>query len=287
VVRRRRFRKHPWWGDLLDGHRAEADAMLRRARDEGPFRSSDLEGERSVGWWGGKHAKRVAEALWSAGELAIRERRGFQRIYDLPERVISDDVRGAEVSVHDAFRALILLALDGHGWAESGTIAATFNLRKTNADFVAALRSLVDDGSVVACALNADGVAHAGWIRPRDLDAAERLSRMRPREDRGVLLSPFDPVLWDRARVRWLFGFEQVLEIYVPAPKRRYGYYVMPVLAGDRLVARVDVRAERAAGRVRAVATHFERSPTAADREAVRTAFLRHARAVGLEAEGL
>jgi uncharacterized protein YcaQ len=280
--RRRRFRKHPWWGDLLGAHRAEADEMLRRTRDEGPFRSSDLEGERSGDWWGGKHKKRVAEALWSAGELAIRERRGFQRIYDLPERVIPDDVRAQSVSTHDAFRALILLALDGHGWADAKTIATTFNLRKTNADFVAALRSLVDDGSVVACALAEKGETRAGWIRPRDLGSAERLSRIRPRADRGVLLSPFDPVLWDRARVKLLFGFEQVLEIYVPEPKRRFGYYVMPVLAGERLVARVDVRAERAAGRLRVVATHFEGRPSSADREAVRTAVARHARATGL-----
>ena len=165
------------------------------------------------------------------------------------------------------------------------TIAATFNLRKTNADFVAALRSLVDDGSVVACALRDGDVDCAGWIRPRDLDAAERLRTMRPRKDLGVLLSPFDPVLWDRARVRLLFGFEQVLEIYVPEAKRRFGYYVMPVLAGERLVARVDVRADRAAGRVRVVACHFEGRATAADREAVRTAVERHARATGLDAD--
>src|SRR6185436_3482527 len=86
--RRRRFRRHPWWGELLVERRAAADEMMRRTRDEGPFRSVDLEGERSGDWWGGKDAKRVAEALWSAGDLAIRERRGFQRVYDLTERVI-------------------------------------------------------------------------------------------------------------------------------------------------------------------------------------------------------
>src|SRR6185503_3224176 len=134
---------------LLAQRRAVADEMLRRTRDEGPFRSVDLEGERTGDWWGGKESKRLAEALWSAGELAIRERRGFQRVYDLTERVIPAELRERPATTLDAIRALILLALDGHGWAEAGTIATTFNLRKTNADFVAALRSLADEGAIV------------------------------------------------------------------------------------------------------------------------------------------
>jgi uncharacterized protein YcaQ len=282
--RRVRFRRHPWWGELLAERRAAADEMLRRTRDEGPFRSVDLEGERRGDWWGGKDSKRVAEALWSAGELAIRERRGFQRVYDLTERVIPAELRGRPAATPDAFRALILLSLDGHGWADAGTIAATFNLRKTRPDFVAALRTLVDEGAVVPCDLTGGDERRAGWIRPRDLDAAERLRRIRPRDDAGVLLTPFDPLLWDRARVRRLFGFDVVLEIYVPAAKRRFGYFCMPVLAGERLIARVDVKADRAAGRVRVQALHYETPgrPSAADREAVRVALERHARAVGL-----
>lgn len=280
--RRQRFRRHPWWGEVLAHHRATADALMARARDDGPFRSSDLEGEGGKGWWRTKHTKRVAEALWSAGELAIRERRGFQRTYDLTERVIPDDLRRRPVPLHDAYRALILLALDGHGWAEARTIGATWNLKPTKPEFASALRSLADEGQVVRCALHGGGDTVSGWIRPRDLECAEALTRLRPRGDRGVLLTPFDPLLWDRARVRRLFGFDVVLEIYVPPPKRRFGYFCMPVLAGERLVARVDVKAERAANRVRAVATHFEGRPSAKDREAVRAALERHTRAVGL-----
>jgi len=280
--RRKRFRRHPWWGDVIDANRAAADALLRRARDDGPFRSSDLEGAGGKGWWRVKEAKRVAEALWSSGELAIRERRGFQRIYDLTERVIPIELRRRAVPENDAYRALILLALDGHGWADEKTIAATWNLRRTRPEFAAALRSLAQDGEIVRCALRDGDETHAGWIRPRDLESADRLRRLRPRNDRGVLLTPFDPLLWDRARVRRLFGFDVVLEIYVPAAKRRYGYFCMPVLAGEKLVARVDVKADRAAGRLRIVARHFEGRATASSREAVRTAVARHARAVGL-----
>ena len=96
-----------------------------------------------------------------------------------------------------------------------------------------------EQGSIAACSLQTEeGKRIAGWIRPEDRELAERLESVRPRKDLGVLLSPFDPVLWDRARVKLLFGFDQILEIYKPAAQRRYGYYCMPVLAGERLVSR-------------------------------------------------
>lgn len=287
--RRERFRRHPWWGDVIGPRRAQADELLRRARDDGGFRSTDLEGKRTASWWGGKDSKRLAEALWSAGELAIRERRGFQRIYDLPERVIPDEHRARRVSVADSYRALILRALDGHGWAETRTIAATWRFRTTNPDFRAAMASLAEDGSIVPCDLICDGSAadaapRPGWIRPADLDLSARLARLRPRDDRGVLLSPFDPLLWDRARLLRLFGFDLKIEIYAPAPKRRFGYYSMPVLAGDRLVGRVDVKADRPAGVLRTPSRHFEsRRPSAADRAAMTSAIARHAAALGLD----
>lgn len=291
--RRQRFRERWHRAHGLPDFRKSADALLRRARDEGPFRSADLDGPTGKGWWQTeKTAKWVAESLWCTGDLAIRERRGFQRVYDLPERVIPDELRTRTVPVQDAYRALILLALDGHGWAEARTIAATWRLRPTTAEFRAALQSLADERAVVPCSVaDRGGVARRGWMRPRDLAAAEGLRRLRPRADRGVLLSPFDPVLWDRTRLQRVFDFDLKIEIYTPAPKRKYGYYCMPVLAGDRLVARVDVKADRAAGVVRAVAVHYEPGAGrgrggAADREAVRTAIERHARGIGLGVGG-
>jgi uncharacterized protein YcaQ len=286
--RRRAYKRHPWWGEVIDRNRAAADALLRRTRDEGPFRAADLEGKGTGGWWSYKASKRVAEALWSAGALAVRERRDFRRTYDLAERVIPAAIRERELDEVSSYRALILKSLDGHGWAEAGTIAATFFLRKTRPPFRAAMASLEEEGEVVPCeAEGVDGVVRRGWVRPGDLDFAARLGRLRPREDRGVLLTPFDPILWDRERVMRLFGFRQVLEIYVPARRRKFGYFCMPVLAGERLVARVDVKADRAAGRLRTPALHWERPgprgrPSAADRAAVEAAIARHARALGL-----
>jgi uncharacterized protein YcaQ len=115
---------------------------------------------------------------------------------------------------------------------------------------------------------------------------------VRPRRDRGVLLSPFDPVLWDRQRVRHLFGFDQVLEIFKPATRRIYGYYCLPVLAGENLVARVDLKADRKKGKLHVISARFETNDTKGrapkrDCEAVRTAVARFADALRLSPLGL
>jgi len=120
-----------------------------------------------------------------------------------------------------------------------------------------------------------------GWCRPADLDLVARLERARPRADQPVLLSPFDPLLWDRGRVQLLFGFAQALEIFKPAAQRVFGYYVLPVLAGERLVGRVDLKARPAAGTLDLLATHHE-SDDVATRELVGAAVRRYADALRL-----
>jgi len=284
--RRREFRSHPWWGDLVGRHPDVARRILDRIRSEGPLRTADLEGERGKGFWELGIGKRVADALWSSGELAIRERRNFQRTYDLAERVIPAELRERPVAEEEALATLLLRALDGHGWATLGTLARTWRLRNRRPRLEAAMATLAAGGRAVPCALEHDGRRIAGWIRPEDLALVPSLMRLRPRRDRGVLLSPFDPVLWDRERVARLFGFDAVLEIYKPAPKRIYGYYCLPVLAGDRLVARVDLKADRARGRLRVLKTHREPATgrdRAAAREATDSALRAWATALGLD----
>jgi len=284
--RRAEFQHHPWWGDLVGQHPQVAADLLRRIRDDGPLRSLDMEGGGSRGWWDLKIAKKVATALWSSGELAISERRAFQRTYDLPERVIPDRWRTEIVTRDQAMEILVLQALSGHGWATTGTIAKTFRLAQ--ADVVAALDRLVESNKVAPCAVVVDpGRASRGWIRPTDLELAARLDSVRPRRDRGILLSPFDPLLWDRNRVRQLFGFHQVLEIFKPAAQRTYGYYCLPVLAGEHLVARFDLKADRKTGTLGVLSRIFEETSgadtgTADDREAARSAIERFANALGL-----
>ncbi len=283
AFRRREYQAHPWWGDLIGDHPEVARGILCRIRDQGPLRSADLEGASGSGWWQLKLAKKVATALWSAGDLAIRERRNFQRSYDLAERVIPERWRREETPYPEALEVLLLRALAGHGWAATGTLTATWRLRNRRLEVAAALDRLVEAGEVVPCALDSGGGRHKGWARPSDLELAARLRRVRPRRDRGVLLSPFDPVLWDRKRVQQLFGFDQVLEIFKPAAQRVYGYYCLPVLAGDRLVARVDLKADRKARVLRVLALHHEAGSDGASRRAVRSAIDRYAEAVGLD----
>jgi uncharacterized protein YcaQ len=286
--RREEFRHHPWWGDLIGEHPEVAEKLIHRIRNEGPLRTLDMEGEGSRGWWDLKVAKKVATALWSSGELAIRERRNFQRTYDLAERVIPDRWRQQSVSKDEALEILLLRAVAGHGWAATGTLAQTWRFRNLQPELRQALKRLAEKGEVTPCSLVLQkGSAKPGWIRPSDLELAGRLESVRPRRDRGVLLSPFDPVLWDRNRVQQLYGFHQMLEIFKPAEKRIYGYYCLPVLAGERLVARYDLKADRKRGVVQVLCRHFEgddpsKPTSAADVEAARTALVRHTEAVEL-----
>ena len=287
--RRKAFRRHPWWGDLIGQHPEIAENLIQRIREQGPLRSLDMEGGGSRGWWDLKLAKRVATALWSSGELAIRERRNFQRVYDLTERVIPKSRRQNGLSEPQAVEQLLVQALKGHGWAATGTLSQTWRLTNRKKVITAALKRLVEKGEIVPCLFTGDNKKKSpGWIRPGDLELAARLRRVRPRADRGVLLSPFDPVLWDRRRVRQLFAFDQVLEIFKPAPKRKYGYYCLPVLAGEKFVGRVDLKADWKAEKLRVLSVLFENGHQTGkaksdEREAVHTALERYAEALKLK----
>ncbi|MEM1246060.1 MAG: crosslink repair DNA glycosylase YcaQ family protein [Acidobacteriota bacterium] len=285
AFRRRALRRHSWVAPWLDDNPDLADAILTRAREQGPFRSADLEGTGSGAWWGFKKSKKVATSLWSAGELAIRQRQSFQRTFDLPENVVPDEVRHDE-TLDRSLEVLLGRALAGHGWATTATLADTWRLRNLRPEIHAALERMRQEGEVVACQLDRGRrlAPIEGWVRPGDLELAEKLHGVRPGSSRGVLLSPFDPVLWDRQRVALLFDFEQTLEIFKPEPQRVYGYFCLPVLAGEQLVARVDLKAHRRQQRLEVKALHLEpKVATEKAERAARQALERYANDVELE----
>jgi hypothetical protein len=285
--RRDDFAKRPKWRAFRGEHRTLERELLARMRNDGPLKSADLEGNDHGPWWDHRPAKRLMVGLWAAGRVAVRERRGFHRSYDLPERVIPDTLLKRRASASDSVRELLYRAIEGHGWAQTGTLAATWMLTNKRREIAAALEELRGQGRIEACALvDGSGKKPRGWIRPEDLELAARLERARPRRDGAVLLSPFDPVLWDRKRVKLLFGFDQILEIFKPAPQRRYGYYCLPVLAGEELLGRIDLKANRGAGVLRALSVHIEpggsRSEQAVRRDLAHRAIERLAGALGL-----
>lgn len=275
--------EHPWWGPVLAQNKVLAETILRRIEDQGPIRSLDLGGKKDFQGWGSKLATQVLESLWSAGVIAVRQRQRFQRSFDLVERVIPACIREQSPSLAVCYDALLYKALEGHGWATTGTLASTWRLRNCREEIQASLQRLVESDQIIACDLNAPQRRITGWCTPQGLELVHRLDSVRPRKASGVLLSPFDPILWDRTRCALLFNFEQLLEIYKPVEQRQYGYYCLPVLAGDQLVARVDLRADRKVGVLNVLSCHFEASVDSAAEKAVESAIERFSKAVSLE----
>lgn len=218
-------------------------ATLAEVAARGPLSASELSngGRAKAGWWGWSDGKAALEWLFWAGRLAVRQRRaaGFERVYDLPERVLPAEILATPTPpVEEAQRALLRLATRALGVATGADLRAYFRLERADAE--ARLNELVEAGELLPAAVE-------GWDRPAYLHPAARAPR---RIEAAALLSPFDPVVWERARAERLFGFRYRIEIYTPAVKRTHGYYVLPFLVGDRLAGRVDLKAERAAGRL-------------------------------------
>ncbi len=167
AFRREDFHHHPWWGDIVGENPEVTKRLMARIRAEGPLRTLDMEGEGSRGWWDLKIAKKVATALWSSGELAIRERKNFQRTYDLAERVIPSAYLDRPMPRGEAFAVLLLRALEGLGWSATGTLAQTWRLRNCRESVTTALDQLVEVGEITPCSLVADdGATNAGMDSP-------------------------------------------------------------------------------------------------------------------------
>ena len=214
--------------------RPHADAVLERIRTEGPVAASDFE-KGGGGWWGWSDAKQALEWLFWAGLVTAATRKpSFERIYDLTERVIPPRIMAMPTPNRaDAARALIERSARALGIAAATDLRDYFRLPPEPAR--QAIAELIADGALLP-------VAVEGWKQPAYLHRDARVPR---RIHAQALLAPFDPLVWERARTERLFGFRYRIEIYTPQHKRVHGYYVLPFLMDERLVARVDLKADR------------------------------------------
>ncbi len=251
---------------LHERQREALDTMLQLIEASGPVRSSDFErkdaeGQSGGGWWGWKDEKRHLEALFATGELAVARREGFQRIYDLAHRVfpgLADLVMPEQAAIHAHFIEEAVAAL---GITQARWVNDYFRLKPRLKD--ADLDALVDEGRLLRVPV--EGWGAPGYVHPRHAPLLRRARREALEATHTTLLSPFDPLVWDRERASAMFGFDYRIECYTPEHKRNYGYFVLPVLRHGQLVARLDAKAHRADGIFEVKALYLEPGVVADD----------------------
>ncbi len=232
-----RRRRHGWNDEL--------DRVRRHISDHGPTSSLDVRPNAaanpsgSSGWWDWHPSKTALEYLWRSGELAVSHRSGFRKHYDRVERVIPASLLAKRVDVEETVDWAMRSALERLGFGTSGELAAFFDIVRRD-EAKRWCEQALSTGRIIEIHFEtADGARRPAYTTASSLDSIKTL----PEPSRRVrILSPFDPALRDRARTERLFGFRYRIEIFVPEAKRTYGYYVFPVLWGDRLVGRIDAK---------------------------------------------
>ncbi len=250
------------WGGPLRVMRDRPELVahvFRRVQDDGPLTAGQLQAslqESHAGgpWWDWSPTKVALEFLFWSGRVTTATRRSFERVYDLTERVLPPAALALPTPTREqAQRELVEIAARAHGVATERDLRDYFRLRLDEG--AAAVRTLVEDGSLLRVEVD-------GWKQPAYLHPDARIPRRVPAT---ALLSPFDPLVWERSRTSRLFGFDYRIEIYVPAAKRVHGYYVLPFLHDGALRARVDLKSDRKAGVLRVMASWLEPGSDAGD----------------------
>lgn len=240
-------------------HEASMRALLDRVRARGPVKVADLESaavetRKRDSWWGWRDEKRWLEAWFVLGDLMVARRESFHRVYDLRERVYPASTGMALPSADEVRRAFIEKAVTALGVTQARWVNDYFRTTPRYKD--ADLDPLVEDGTLLR--VDVDEWNAPGYVHRANATLAKKAARGALVPTHATLLSPFDPVVWDRARALGMFGFDYRLECYTPAPKRRFGYFVLPILVRGALVGRLDAKAHRADGVFEVKALYLE-----------------------------
>lgn len=264
----RRHREEGGWNrDWLKRkkNRELVTAVYQRVKDEGPLRSADFKQDapRRGSWWDWKPAKQALEVLFNQGDLMIADRVNFQRLYELRERVLPDWVDQTEPTREQTARHVLERAAKALGACKPNQIADySYDLKRGQA--TPYLQALIAEGALREIQANlSDGKVHTLLVHRDNLPLLEQAAQGELVASRTTFLNPFDPLFFPRGRDILFWSFEQVLEAYKPAQDRRWGYYCMPILHGDRLVGRFDPKLDRSTGRLSLEALYLERGISA------------------------
>jgi uncharacterized protein YcaQ len=241
---------------LGDDPQGTLNAVLSEVRERGPLASRDFEDPRDQRgtWWDWKPAKTALEVLFRGGHLMVDRRENFQRYYDLAERVQPASADPLRHNLDDYHRWATLRTVSCLGAATASQVSDYYRQRKPATQ--ARIEALAAEGALVP--VDVEGWKEIAYLHPSDLPLLQAIEAGRHRPTLTAFLSPFDNLIWDRQRVEDLFGFEYRAEMYQPVAKRKYGYYVLPILHRGRLVGRLDPKADRKAGTLIVRALYLE-----------------------------
>jgi uncharacterized protein len=244
------------WGVWLREHAELVDRLLAHIREHGPARSAEFAraGGAQAGWWNWTDEKTALEGLWMRGDVMVANRQNFQRVYDLRERILPDWDNANTPPVEAVYETFVLNTVKALGVTKAAWVADYFGLYKKVAQ--AAIERLAQRGQLLTTPV--EGWDMPGYFHPDHQEAIAAAARGQIPVSKTTLLSPFDPLVWDRARAQDLFNFTYRIECYTPAPKRIYGYFTLPILYNNALIGRLDPKAHRREGIFEVKALHLE-----------------------------
>ncbi|MBZ0315008.1 MAG: winged helix DNA-binding domain-containing protein [Anaerolineae bacterium] len=246
-------KRHRQW---MEAHAEVVEKLVAHIRDNGPVRSADFERSDGAqpGWWNWKDEKIALDLLWMVGELMVAKRHNFHRIYDLRERVLRGGDDSQVPSLEAVHETYVLNTVKALGVTKAAWIADYFRMYKKVAQAV--IERLVKRGQLET--VQVEGWDVPGYYHPDQQAAIEAAAEGQIPISKTTFLSPFDPLVWDRARALELFNFDYKIEVYTPAAKRKYGYFTLPILYNNTLIGRLDPKAHRKEGIFEVKALHLE-----------------------------